>query len=118
MRKAVDHCKARGLDFSPIFYQPDVGADVGRFCQISQDHGLEAALDNTTLLALCKPALDERKPVKATLPIRNVNRVVGTIARQRGDAHATAPRDCPTTRSSCTSRARRARASAPSCRAA
>jgi glutamate synthase (NADPH/NADH) large chain len=78
-RKAVDHWKARGLDFSKIFYQPEVADDVGRYCQIAQDHGLEAALDNTTLLPLCRPALDDKTPVKATLPIRNVNRVVGTI---------------------------------------
>ncbi len=79
MSGAISHWKARGLDLSKIFYQPDAGPDVGRYCQMPQDHGLEAALDNTTLLALCKPALDEGKPVKATVPIRNVNRVVGTI---------------------------------------
>jgi len=50
----------------------------GRTCQIPQDHGLDRTLDATTLLALAKPALDERKPVRATLPIRNTNRVVGT----------------------------------------
>jgi glutamate synthase (ferredoxin) len=77
--KAVDHYKAQGLDFSKIFYQPDVPETVGRYCQIPQDHGLDLALDNTTLLPLCRPALEEGKPVAATLPIRNVNRVVGTI---------------------------------------
>jgi glutamate synthase (ferredoxin) len=79
MTKAIDFYKAKGLDFTPIFYQPPVPPTVGRYCTIRQDHGLEKALDNTTLLALCKPALEERKPVRATLPIRNVNRVVGTI---------------------------------------
>ncbi len=79
MRKAVDHYKARGLDFSAIFYQPDVPPEIGRYCQIAQDHGLEKALDNTTLMQLCKPALDNGTPVSATLPIRNVHRVVGTI---------------------------------------
>jgi glutamate synthase (ferredoxin) len=79
MRMAVDHWKARGLDFSKILFQPDVGPDVGRYCQIPQDHGLAAALDNTTLLPLCRPALESGTPVRATLPIRNVNRVVGTI---------------------------------------
>jgi glutamate synthase (ferredoxin) len=78
-RKAVDHWKARGLDFSKILYQPEVGPDVGRFCQIPQDHGLDKALDNTTLLQLCKPALESKKPVRETLPIKNINRVVGTI---------------------------------------
>ncbi|MEX2159503.1 MAG: glutamate synthase large subunit [Dehalococcoidia bacterium] len=79
MRKAVDHWKAAGVDLSNILYQPEVEDGVGRYCQIPQDHGLDKALDNTTLLDLCKPALDEGKPVEATLPIRNVNRVVGTI---------------------------------------
>jgi glutamate synthase (NADPH/NADH) large chain len=79
MRKAIDHWKARGLDLSKIFYQPKVGPEVGRYCQIPQDHGLAAALDNTTLLPLCRPALESGTKVEATLPIRNVNRVVGTI---------------------------------------
>ncbi len=78
-RKAVDHWKARGLDFSKILHQPNVPEGVGRYCQIAQDHGLEKALDNTDLLRLCAPALDHGKPVEVNLPIRNVNRVVGTI---------------------------------------
>ena len=78
-RPAVDHWKARGLDFSAILYRPEVGNDVGRYCQIPQDHGLEESLDKTTLLDLCRPALDRGERVTATLPIRNRNRVVGTI---------------------------------------
>ncbi|MEA2696306.1 MAG: hypothetical protein QOI66_577, partial [Myxococcales bacterium] len=74
MTKAVSHWKARGLDLSKILYQPDAGPEVGRYCQMPQDHGLDAALDNTTLLELCKPALDSGQRVKATVPIRNVNR--------------------------------------------
>ncbi len=78
-RKAVEHWKAKGLDFSSILYQPDVGADVGRYCQMKQDHGIDRSLDVTTLLDLCKPAIEQRKQVVAELPIRNVHRVVGTI---------------------------------------
>jgi glutamate synthase (ferredoxin) len=78
-KKAVDLYKARGLDFAEIFYQPPVPESVGRYCQIGQDHGLEKALDNAKLMDLCQPALEERKPVSAILPIRNTNRVVGTI---------------------------------------
>jgi glutamate synthase (ferredoxin) len=78
-RKAVEQWKAKGLDFSKILYQPEVPTAVGRYCQISQDHGLEKALDNRVLLKLCAPALERREPVRATLPIRNTNRVVGTI---------------------------------------
>jgi glutamate synthase (ferredoxin) len=76
---AVDHYKAKGLDFTPIFYRPPVGPEVGRYCTQKQDHGLDSALDVTTLLPLCKDALEERKPVSLVLPIRNVHRVVGTI---------------------------------------
>jgi glutamate synthase (ferredoxin) len=78
-KKAVQHWKAKGFDFSNILYQPDVGAEVGRFRQIEQEHGLEKSLDLTTLLELCRPAIERGEPVRAELPIRNVNRVVGTI---------------------------------------
>ena len=78
-KTAIDHWKAKGFDFSNILYQPDVGPEVGRFCQIEQDHGLDKALDVTTLLELCKPAIERGERVRAVLPIRNVNRVVGTI---------------------------------------
>jgi len=78
-RPAVDHWKAKGIDFSNILYQPDAGPEVGRFCQVKQDHGLEKSLDLTVLLDLCRPAIERGEKVTAELPIRNVNRVVGTI---------------------------------------
>jgi glutamate synthase (ferredoxin) len=78
-REAIDHWKARGLDFTNILYQPKVSEEVGRYCQIPQDHGLDKALDNTVLLKLCQPALERKEKVVADLEIKNVNRVVGTI---------------------------------------
>ncbi len=78
-RSAIGHWKAHGLDFSQILYRPEMPESVSRYCQVVQDHGLEHALDSTTLLELCKPALEEKKRVEAELPIRNVNRAVGTI---------------------------------------
>lgn len=78
-KKAVDHWKAKGIDLSKILYQPEVDPSVGRYCQIPQDHGLDKSLDITTLLDLCKPAIEKGEQVKATLPIKNTNRVVGTI---------------------------------------
>jgi glutamate synthase (ferredoxin) len=79
VKKAIDHWKAKGLDFTKILAQPEVPSSVGRFCQIPQDHGLEKALDNTVLLKLCDGAIERKEKVVAALPIRNVNRVVGTI---------------------------------------
>ena len=79
VKKAIDHWKAKGLDFTSILAQPEVPSSVGRFCQIPQDHGLEKALDNTVLLKLCEGAIERKEKVVAALPIRNVNRVVGTI---------------------------------------
>ena len=76
---AVDHWKARGLDFSKILYSPNAGPEVGRFQTEAQDHGLDKSLDITQLLELCKPAIERGEKIRATLPIRNVNRVVGTI---------------------------------------
>jgi glutamate synthase (ferredoxin) len=78
-REAIEHWKARGLDFTNILYQPHVSADIGRYCTEKQDHGLDKALDNTTLLKLCEPAIMRGEKVSASLPIKNVNRVVGTI---------------------------------------
>ena len=78
-RQAIDHWKAKGLDFTNLLYSPEVGPDWGRYCQDEQDHGLDKSLDVTVLLELCKPAIERGEEVVAELPIRNVNRVVGTI---------------------------------------
>jgi glutamate synthase (ferredoxin) len=78
-RQAVDHWKARGIDLSNLLYSPKVGPEVGKFCSEMQDHGIGKSMDITTLLPLCKDAIEKGEKVKATLPIRNVNRTVGTI---------------------------------------
>jgi glutamate synthase (NADPH/NADH) large chain len=79
VKKAVDHWKARGLDFSKLLHKPEVEPGVGIYCTTTQDHGLEKSLDMTTLVPLCKPALEHKKPVDVILPIRNTNRTTGTI---------------------------------------
>jgi glutamate synthase (ferredoxin) len=78
-KKAISHWKSIGIDLSNLLYQPKAGANVGRYCQISQDHGIEKSLDITTLLDLCKPAIEQGEKIEAVLPIRNTDRVVGTI---------------------------------------
>mgnify|MGYP002624362944 CR=1 FL=1 len=78
-RAAVDHWKARGIDLSNLLYQPEVGPEVGRYCTETQDHGIDRSLDITTLLPLCEPAILNGAKITAELPIRNVNRTVGTI---------------------------------------
>ena len=78
MRHVLDHWKAGGLDLSTIFFNPQVPQRVGRHCTISQDHGLESALDHE-LIELCREALDTGKPAEFKLPIRNVHRTVGTM---------------------------------------
>ena len=78
MKRAISHYKARGLDFSNIFYRPETpeGAMVRK--AIEQNHGLENALDQV-LLPKAAPALERGEPVEWTEPIRNVNRTVGTM---------------------------------------
>ncbi|HTW21176.1 MAG TPA: glutamate synthase large subunit [Mycobacteriales bacterium] len=73
---AVSHWKARGLDLSPIFHRPQVDSAARRTRE--QDHGLDQALDRT-LIQLCEGALGDARPVRLDLPIRNVNRTVGTM---------------------------------------
>ncbi|WKY48241.1 glutamate synthase large subunit [Eubacteriaceae bacterium ES3] len=79
MRAAIDHWKAKGLDFSNILYQPKVSKNVGQYCQIEQDHRIDQSLDLTELLEQCKPAIEDQKPVKISAKIKNTNRVVGTV---------------------------------------
>ncbi|MGW9308343.1 glutamate synthase large subunit [Saccharomonospora azurea] len=77
-RQAVDHWKASGLDLSPIFHVPELEPGTARHQVVAQDHGLDAALDNT-LIQLAEGALASGEPVKLELPVRNVNRTVGTM---------------------------------------
>ena len=77
-RAAIEHWKAAGLDLSPILYVPPVPDGTSRHRTTSQDHGIDRALDNT-LIALCEGALEDGRPVTLELPIRNVNRTVGTM---------------------------------------
>ena len=77
MNSAISHWKAKGLDFSNMFYQPDVDSEAPQTCQVKQDHGLENTLDMQVLLGLCKPALESGESVRADMPIRNINRAVG-----------------------------------------
>jgi glutamate synthase (NADPH/NADH) large chain len=78
-RSAIDHWKAAGLDLSPILHLPaDLDPDAPRHRIREQDHGLDKALDNT-LIALAEGALDGGEPVRLDLPVRNVNRTVGTM---------------------------------------
>jgi glutamate synthase (NADPH/NADH) large chain len=76
--KAVSHWKAKGLDFTRIFYQPDVPASEPRYQVEEQDHGLEKALDHK-LIAQAKAALDKGEKVSFISSVKNVNRTVGTM---------------------------------------
>ncbi len=78
---AVDHWKADGLDLRPILHRPSLDgqfADQDPFCSKRQDHGLDRALDQR-LIELAEPALQRGEQVRVELPVRNVNRTVGTM---------------------------------------
>jgi glutamate synthase (NADPH/NADH) large chain len=90
MRKGITHWKAKGLDFTKVFHQPNVPASVARRHLETQDHGLEAALDND-LIAQSKEALDAKRTVSIETVVRNVNRSVGAmlsheVAKRHGNA--------------------------------
>ncbi|MBB2912923.1 glutamate synthase (NADPH/NADH) large chain [Streptosporangium becharense] len=75
---AENHWKASGLDLAPILHQPELPADAALRRTVEQDHGLDKALDNT-LIQLAEGALKDGSRVTLDLPIRNVNRTVGTM---------------------------------------
>jgi glutamate synthase (NADPH/NADH) large chain len=78
MKAGIEHWKAKGLDFSKIFHQPAVPAEVPRLHAETQDHGLAKALDHK-FIELAKPALEKGQKVTIELPIKNVNRTAGTM---------------------------------------
>ena len=77
-RAAIDHWKAVGLDLTPVLVQPQPVAGSSLRQTTVQDHGLAKALDNR-LIALAQDALERQEPVRIALPVRNVNRTVGTM---------------------------------------
>ncbi|MCC2639988.1 MAG: gltB [Nitrospira sp.] len=82
IQKAVDHWKAKGLDLSPLLKMPEVDPEVPRYCVQKQDHGIADILDRT-LIEQCRPAIDRGEKVTLELPIRNLNRTVGTMLSSR-----------------------------------
>ncbi len=82
MRKAIQHWKAHGLDFSRLLAKPDVGPDVARFNCETQDHGLDKALDHE-LIRQAQPALERGEPVVIETTLKNFNRTVGTMLSGR-----------------------------------
>jgi glutamate synthase (NADPH/NADH) large chain len=78
MKKGIEHWKASGLDFSRLFAQPSVPADVPRFHVEEQDHGLQKSLDRV-LIEKSRPAIDRGEKVQFIEVARNVNRSVGAM---------------------------------------
>ncbi len=78
VRQAIDHWKAKGLDYSAILHQPKTLPGASRRKMQAQDHGLDQALDNE-LIAASADALDHGRPVSLNRTIRNAHRAVGTM---------------------------------------
>jgi glutamate synthase (NADPH/NADH) large chain len=81
-RRGVDHWKAKGLDFSKIFYRPDMPDEVARRHLEQQDHGLEKGLDNS-LIDQAERALTDQVPVQIDSKVKNANRSVGAMLSNR-----------------------------------
>lgn len=78
-RTDIDHWKAGKVDMSDVLYRPQVPDDYGTYCQMEQDHELDKSLDRNVLLDICEQTIEKGEKVEAILPIKNVNRTVGTI---------------------------------------
>ncbi len=77
-RKGIENWKVHGLDFSKIFAEPQVAAEVPRYQVLTKDHGLASALDNI-LIEKSEPALERCEKVSFIVPVKDVNRTVGVM---------------------------------------
>jgi glutamate synthase domain-containing protein 3 len=77
-KKAIEHWKAKGLDFSALLHRPHVPEGVATYCCEVQDHGIERALDHR-IIELSKDAIEHQRPVSFDLDIHNSNRTVGAM---------------------------------------
>ncbi len=82
MRKAIQHSKANGLDYSRLLYKPEAREGDSIYHTEGQDHGLDQALDNE-LIRLAQPALEKAEAVKIDIDIHNYNRTFGTMLSGR-----------------------------------
>ncbi|MBB6732476.1 glutamate synthase large subunit [Cohnella zeiphila] len=78
-KKAISHFKAAGVDLTDLLYRPELPEGSARYNVKSQNHGLEESLDLQSLLAAAAPAIERGERVEGSFPIKNTNRVVGTI---------------------------------------
>ena len=74
-----DNFKLSRVDLKRILFRPYIDASVGHMHMTDQDHELERTLDMSKLLRMCRPAIEDQKPIRAKLAINNINRVVGTL---------------------------------------
>lgn len=74
-----DNFKLSRVDLKRILFRPYIDAAVGHMHMVDQDHELERTLDMSKLLRMCRPAIEDQKPIRAKLAITNINRVVGTL---------------------------------------
>jgi glutamate synthase domain-containing protein 2/glutamate synthase domain-containing protein 1/glutamate synthase domain-containing protein 3 len=82
--------KAKGIDFSKILYKPSVPKTVGTYRTILQDHKIDDVLDRK-LIKAAKPALENKKSLKAKFSISNTDRATGAmlsgeVCKMRGEA--------------------------------
>ena len=74
-----DNFKLSRVDLKRVLFRPYIDSSVGHMHTVDQDHELERTLDMSKLLRMCRPAIEDQKPIRAKLAIKNINRVVGTL---------------------------------------
>ncbi|MEW7991750.1 MAG: glutamate synthase large subunit [Candidatus Thiodiazotropha sp.] len=82
MRKAINHWKAKGLDYSRLLKKPEAEPEVALYNSEIQDHGLDKAID-LELIKRAQPALEKGEAVKIEIDIHNYNRTFGTMLSGR-----------------------------------
>ena len=77
-KENVNHWKAKHLQLDKLLYRMHLNEGDSAYQTITQDHGIDKALDNK-LINLAQPAIDDKTPVQHNIVLKNINRTVGTM---------------------------------------
>lgn len=83
---AITSWKTRGLDFTKLFYKPEIDKSVALYNNERQKHGLKDVLD-IELIKAAKPAFINQKLVRDEFTINNSDRSTGAMLSGRLTKH-------------------------------
>lgn len=78
-KDAAPNWKAATVNLKQLLYRPYTDIHIGHHFTTPQDHEISKTLDMSKLVRMCRPALEQKKHIRARLRIKNTDRVTGTL---------------------------------------